>query len=173
MAKFSDIPLFPRSHYEVDVSWVDLEHTIQHYTERDGLNLEPEFQRAHVWTRAQQVAYVEYILRGGEVGKSLTFNCPGWQLKLELGPYEIVDGKQRMEAVRAFMRDDFRAFGHLRSEYTDHIRLHVGGFKWRICSLETRAEVLELYLNINAGGTPHTKKELARVRAMLDLARKV
>lgn len=172
MAKFSDIPHFPRSHYEVDVSWGDLETTIKHYVERDGLNLDPEFQRAHVWTRAQQVAYVEYILRGGEVGKNLTFNCPGWQTKLELGAYEIVDGKQRLEAVRAFLRGDFPAFGHRYSEYTDHVRLHIGGFKWRICSLETRPEVLQLYLNINAGGTPHTADELDRVRRMLEEARK-
>lgn len=169
MAKFSDIKLFPHAAYEIDVAWKDLEMVIKTYTERDGLNLDPEFQRAHVWTRAQQVAYVEYVLQGGEVGKNLTFNCPNWQTNLnDIGPYEIVDGKQRLEAVRAFMRDDFPAHGHLRSEYTDHIRYHIGNFKWRICSLETREEVLQLYLNINAGGTPHTKKELDRVRKLLE-----
>lgn len=173
MAKFADIPRFPHAAYEVDVSWKDLETTIKHYVERDGLNLDPEFQRAHVWKPEQQVAYVEYVLRGGEVGKNLTFNCPGWQTNLtKIGPYEIVDGKQRLEAVRRFMRDELRAFGHLRSEYTDHIRLHIGGFKWRICSLETRAEVLELYLNINAGGTPHTKEELEKVRKLLEESEK-
>lgn len=64
-----------------------------------------------------------------------------------------------LEAVRAFLRDEFTAFGSLRSEYTDHMRLHLG-FKWRICGLATRAEILQLYLNINAGGTPHTQSEL-------------
>jgi hypothetical protein len=173
MAKFADIKLFPHAAYEVDVSWGDLEKTIAHYEVQDGLNLEPDFQRAHVWTRPQQVAYVEYVLQGGEVGKNLTFNCPGWQTSLnQIGPYEIVDGKQRLEAVRGFLRNDFKAHGHFRREFTDHIRLHIGGFKWRICSLETREEVLQLYLNINAGGTPHTKKELDRVRKLFEKAKK-
>lgn len=30
-----------------------------------------------------------------------------------------------------------------------------------------RAELLENYLSINAGGTPHSAEEIARVRAML------
>lgn len=166
MARFQDIPLLPRAHYEVDVEWGSLERFIQGAIENDGLNLEPDFQRAHVWTREQQIAYVEYVMQGGEVGKNLTFNAPGWGYDLETGVYEIVDGKQRLEAVRAFLRDEFPAFGSLRSEYTDRMRMHLG-FKWRICGLTTRAEILQLYLNINAGGTPHTQEELDRVRIML------
>jgi hypothetical protein len=69
--------------------------------------------------------------------------------------------------VRAFLGDRLKAFDHLRSEYTDRIRMHAS-FKWRVCNLETRAEILQLYLNINAGGTPHTKEELDRVRLMLE-----
>jgi Protein of unknown function DUF262 len=166
MARYQDIKQLPRAHYEVDVEWRYLEKFISNAIENDGLNLEPDFQRAHVWTREQQVAYVEYVMQGGEVGKNLTFNAPGWGSFLELGSYEIVDGKQRLEAVRAFLRDEFPAFGSLRSEYTDPMRLHLG-FKWRICGLQTRAEILQLYLNINAGGTPHTQDELDRVRTML------
>lgn len=166
MARFQDIEQLPRARYEVDVSWRDLEGFIQNAISKDGLNLEPDFQRAHVWTRDQQRAYVEYVMQGGEVGRNLTFNSPGWGYKLEIGTYEIVDGKQRLEAVRAFLRDEFPAFGSLRSEYTDLMR-HILGFKWRICGLETRAEILQLYLNINAGGTPHTQAELDRVRIML------
>ena len=141
MARFRDIPLFPRAHYEVDVDWHFLESFISRAIKEDGLNLDPDFQRAHVWTREQQVAYVEYILKGGEVGRNLTFNAKGWGYDLVTGSYEIVDGKQRLEAARAFLRDDFPVFGHYRSEYTDRMRLHAG-FKWRICSLETRQEVL-------------------------------
>lgn len=169
MPSFQDIPQLPTAHYEVDVGWVDLEQHIARSIAADQLDLEPDFQRAHVWTRNQQIAYVEYQLMGGEVGRNLTFNCRGWQTSLnedDYGPYQIVDGKQRLAAVRAFMGDKLPAFGHLRSEYTGHLRLF-HGFKWRICTLETRAEVLRLYLNINAGGTPHTKAELHKVSLLL------
>ena len=166
--RFQDIPQFPRAHYQVDVSWDYLEDHIAHHTntECSPLDLEPDVQRAHVWNQKQQVAYVEYILRGGEVGRNLTFNCPGWMQDWR-GPYVIVDGKQRLQAARAFMRDEFPAFGLKFSEYSG--RLHITGpsFSWRVCSLESRRELLEFYLSINTGGTPHTKAELDKVRAML------
>lgn len=100
-----------------------------------------------------------------EVGKNLTFVSKNWS-KSKPGPLILVDGKQRLEAVRAFMRDEVKAFGYKRSEFTGYLRYYAG-FKFRICDLSTREEILQLYFNINAGGTPHTVAELDKVRAML------
>lgn len=164
--KYEDIPLFPRAYYEVDYDWGDIEHAIERYSKNYGLELDPDFQRAHVWTYAQQQAYIEYVLRGGEVGKNLTFVSKNWSHG-NAGPLILVDGKQRLEAVRAFMRDEVTVFGRKKSEFIGHLRYYAG-FKFRICDLSTREEILQLYLNINAGGTPHTKEELDKVRAMLN-----
>ncbi|NJN70894.1 MAG: hypothetical protein HC801_11900 [Nitrospira sp.] len=167
MPNFADIPLFPRAHYEIDVGWQYVEMALKEW---DGDNsllvLDPDYQRAHVWTREQQIAYVEYSLRGGEVGRSIVWNCPSWGYRFD-APIELVDGKQRLEAVRSFMRGDLPAFGHYYPEWKGQMRGVVAGLKFRVCSLETREEVLQLYLNINAGGTPHTAEELDRVRNML------
>lgn len=169
MPRFNDIPQFPRAHYEVDVAWRYVEDTLTQWADTSGgmggLDLSPDYQRAHVWTREQQIAYVEYQLRGGEVGRNIVFNSPDWY-RGYVRPTELVDGKQRLEAVRAFQRDEFPVFGHPFSAYTDKIS-NLLTFKFRVCSLETREEILQLYLNINAGGTPHTKDELDRVRALL------
>jgi hypothetical protein len=175
MPKFRDIPQFPRAYYEVDVAWRYLEDHLKswaddHGGKMGGLNLDPDFQRTHVWTREQQVAYVEYQLRGGEVGRNVIFNSPDWDRGYER-PTELVDGKQRLEAVRAFMRDEFPVFGHLCSEHEDKLSSDFR-FKFRVCKLESREEILQLYLNINAGGTPHTQDELDRVRALLEAERK-
>jgi hypothetical protein len=167
------IPQLPKAHYEVDVPWGLLEANLLSLAETGesfdraqptGLVLDPEYQRAHVWTREQQVAYVEYVLAGGEVGKNITWNSPDW-LRSFRAPTELVDGKQRLEAVRAFLRGDFPAYG-MTAKPGDRFDLGCR-FKFRVCSLTTREEVLQLYLNINAGGTPHTTEELDRVRAML------
>lgn len=170
---FNDIPQFPRAHYEVDISWDYLEAHLKHLAESHKLDLEPDFQRAHVWTREQQVAYVEYSLMGGEVGRNLTFNHPDW-LGTKNDPshrLEIIDGKQRLEAVRAFLRNEFQAFGNHFLEYIDFPRMTMVGFRFRVCSLKTREQVLQMYLNINAGGTPHTQAELDKVRNMLKSAK--
>lgn len=169
--KFSDIPQLPQAHYQIHVDWTYLEEHLAHWGERvgsgGGLNLDPDYQRAHVWTREQQVAYVEYTLMGGEVGQQITWNSPDWGDTWKR-PTELVDGKQRLEAVRSFLRDGFPAFGAKFSEYTDKLRMTGPRFEFRVCKLGTRAEILQLYLNINAGGTPHSQSELDRVRRLLE-----
>lgn len=163
---FSDIPKFPSANYEVSAGWSHLESTLDLLNEEGQLDLDPDFQRAHVWTREQQIAYVEYILRGGEVAKNITFNCAGWPSSAS-EPIVLVDGKQRLEAARAFLRGDLPAFGRKISEYEGKLNSLIARFNFRICSLATREEVLQLYLNINAGGTPHAEDEIQRVRDML------
>ena len=165
MPRFQDIPQFPLCHYRCDVAWPYLEEHIKAQQE-NGLDLDPDFQRAHVWTPEQQTAYVEYILQGGTSGKELYFNCKGW-LRGGRELYVIVDGKQRLEAVREFMRGNVAVFGHRRHAFTDKPDILNARFSWNVAALESRAEVLQWYLNFNAGGTIHTEEELARVRALL------
>lgn len=166
--KYRDIPKYPRAHYQIDVLWTDLENHIKQAQSHPTapLDLEPDFQRAHVWTREQQVEYVKYILQGGENSRQLLFNCPGW-LQTDDGPYVIVDGKQRLEAVRSFMRNDFEVFGQYRKRFGDLGGMSGPSFLWRVGNLDTKEEILRMYLNINAGGTPHTQKELQQVRNLL------
>lgn len=171
LMRFADIPQFPQAHYQVSVGWKHLEHQIEELAAGAILELNPDFQRAHVWTREQQAAYVEYILRGGEVAKDIIFNAPDWPETGEDQKIVLVDGKQRLEAVRAFLRDELEVFGTKYSEFEDSLRFTTARFNFRVCSLSTREEVLEFYLNINAGGTPHTQKELRRVQGLLEKER--
>lgn len=169
MAKFRDIPqLTSASPYAVDVGWSFLLEWLDRAVKEDKLDMDPEFQREHVWTREQQMRYVEFVLRGGQSGRDILTNCPGWMKQTtSMGPYVLVDGKQRLQAVQLFLTDKLPAFGSLRSAYTDSMRLHLPSFRWHVNSLETQAQVLAWYLENNAGGTPHTEKELNKVRAML------
>jgi len=169
-----DIPQFPRAYYNVDVGWAYLEEHLARMDERHGgkmggVNLDPPFQRAHVWTEAQQIAYVEYQLRGGDVAKRVIFNSPDWMTTFRRTTV-LIDGKQRLEAVRKFMRGELPAFGHKLDDYPDRTMLTSQYLQISVVKLATEREVLQLYLNINAGGTPHTQDELDRVRAMLDAA---
>lgn len=164
--QFKDIPQFPRAHYEIDVEWPYIEAWIAGQ-EAYGLNLEPDFQREHVWTKAQQTAYIEHCLQGGEVGRVIVFNCDNWDVPSKSGVFEIVDGKQRLQAVRAFLRDEVPVFGQNVYSKMGRVRFLCANFKLRICNLKNRADVLRLYLKINAGGTPHTKQEIERVKKLL------
>jgi hypothetical protein len=163
--KFADIPMFPRAVYEIDLMWRSVESHVRD-CEREGLDVDPDFQRAHVWSVEQQRAYIEYMLRGGEVARTVYVNAPDFNVNGYVGA-TLVDGKQRLEAVRAFMRGGLLVFGgHAIGDFTDSPRIFAGRLKWCVTALRSRADVLDLYLNINAGGTPHTEEEIARVRRL-------
>lgn len=165
---FADIPrLIDRGAYSVHVGFRYLEEHLTEWSRYPGgLDLDPDFQRGHVWTRDQQVAFVEYALRGGLERSSgvLLFNCADWDGGSEQ-PIEIVDGLQRLTAVRAFLRGDIPAFGRLHSGSLSAV--HGSRFEVHVNKLRTRAEVLRWYLEINSGGVVHSDSEIDRVRGLL------
>lgn len=166
--EFKDIIQLPRSCWETMIEWEDVEFKLSTWSDANRyplpLNMEPDFQRAHVWTQEQQTVYIEYMLRGGEVGRNIIFNCVGWMSTFS-GPFVIIDGKQRLEAVRSFLRDEVKAFGQVYSEFGQ--KYSGGQFLFRMCNLKSRAAILEMYININSGGTPHTNEEIDRVKELL------
>ena len=170
MPTFADIPQFTRDgNYQVNVSWNDLQHWIDR-NRNDRLfvfDMDPDFQRGHVWTEEQQSRYVEFILKGGKSSRVIYWNCPGWMRDFR-GPFQLVDGKQRVSAVLRFLRNELPAFGYLINEYTGNLRLAREDFLFNVNDLNTRAQVLQWYLDLNAGGVVHTSEEIDKVRKLLD-----
>lgn len=170
--RFRDIPQFTRSgNYRIDVQWPSIERTLDGLGDPEAgpVDLNPDFQRGHVWTQAKQIAYVEFILRGGRSSKIIQFNAPGWNGRVKVGQMQLVDGKQRLEAVRTFMRDGFPVFGDCYwSGFTDTPRMTHVGFVFEVNDLETRAEVLQWYLDLNTGGVVHTDDEIEKVKRLLE-----
>jgi hypothetical protein len=81
--------------------------------------------------------------------------------------FVLVDGLQRLTAVFSFLHGNIPAFGYYISEFSEPIRYCRASFSIYINNLERRAEVLQWYLEMNSGGTPHTKEELGRVNRLL------
>lgn len=165
MPKFSDIPKFTAmGNYKVDVSWNYLQEQLEHYEE---LDMDPDFQRGHVWNKKQRIAYIEYKLRGGYAGSDILINCP----RFHYGNYDkmvLVDGKQRITSVLMFLNNEIPAFGSYYKDYEDKIRLGGPTFQWHVNDLKTRKEVLKWYLEINTGGTPHTEEEIEKVKRLYE-----
>lgn len=167
--KFSDIKQFITSgSYEVNIPLTSIERTLSSWNEDYGVELNPDFQRGHVWTEEQQIAYVEFLLRGGATAKVIYFNSPafGSYKKLKDETIVCVDGLQRLTACLRFVRDEIKVFGYRFSEFEGSPRV-MSDLKFNVNSLETRAEVLEWYIQFNSGGTVHTDEEINRVKKLL------
>jgi hypothetical protein len=109
---------------------------------------------------------VEWILKGGFSGKLIFLNCPGWSGG-DLGQMVLVDGKQRINAVQRFMNNEIKVFGYFFNEYEDRLRSSQCDFIFNVNDLKTEKEVLEWYLSMNSGGTPHSQEDLDKVKNMI------
>lgn len=170
--RFKDIqPYIAPGSYQVNVDLPYFKIHMDRYFEY-GLQMNPDFQRGHVWTEAQQIAFMEYFLRGGESGRTIYFNHPGWRSDYE-GDFVVVDGLQRLTAAMKLLNDEIRVFptadhplGHLYSEIEGRPNPSIN-FIFNVNCLRTRKEVLSWYLQMNSGGTPHTEDELNKVKKLL------
>lgn len=169
MVKFSDTPKFTKTPDQApSLPWKDvMDKIFNRWVPEYGLNIDPDFQRGHVWDEAKQIRYVEYILRGGKSSRDLYFNHPGWMRSFK-GDFVLVDGKQRLEAVRKFLSNELPAFGHLLGEFEDSYG-YDPSFTIHVNDLPKRADVLQWYLDLNSGGVVHTQEELDRVRQLLEM----
>lgn len=175
--KFANIPQYIQSGgYEVNIPLDHLERSIQCYIDEDGLQLEPDFQRGHVWTETQRIKYVEYFLSGGVSGLIIYMNNPFWTRNGEPKPNDysdmvLVDGFQRLTSLLMFLRDELPVFGgHYFHDFEDRLRMCRANDNLRINvnSLKTKKEVLTWYIQMNEGHTPHSESELNRVKEMIN-----
>ncbi len=175
ITKFADIPQFTSDGlYQVNYPLTSLVKYIEEEVEEMGLQLNPEFQRGHVWTEEQQIAWLEYHLRGGKSGNTIYLNNPFWRTVQTPKPgdyadYVCVDGLQRITAAQRFIHNKIKVFGSYFNEYEDKLRLvNNNTLILNVNDLKTEKEVLQWYLDMNSGGTPHSPEEINRVRKMMD-----
>lgn len=164
--KYDDIEKFPHASYAVDVPFRSVVDWVRENENDLGLEMNPDFQRGHVWTEEQQIAYVEYIIRGGRDGRDIYFNHPGWQSSYK-GEMVCMDGLQRVTAVIRFTNDEIRAFGALASEF-DVLPAMSVTLRFNVFRLATRKEVLKWYIQFNSAGVIHSDEELNRVRDLME-----
>ena len=167
--KFTDIPQFTQEgSWECNFPIDRLVRQIEEWEREEGLNMCPDFQRGHVWTDEQQIAFVEFILRGGNTGRVIYLNDPTWGSYSDIvGEFVCVDGLQRVTALRRFLYNDIKVFGRYYKEFKGNLRM-VNDMKINVNNLKTRKEVLNWYLEMNSGGTPHTEEEINRVKQLLN-----
>jgi hypothetical protein len=151
--------------YKTDVSIRYLKKNIEEFISDYGLDLNPNFQRGHVWTNEQRVKFIEFLLEGGKPSPIL-LNHTNWMKfsKSKDDKFVIVDGLQRLTALLMFIDDELTVYNEFKYSYFDNVSISVQIY---VNNLKTDKEVLKWYLELNEGQTPHTKEELERVRQLL------
>lgn len=173
--KLKNIPkLIPTGNYEADIHLKYLKERTKTFVEEYGLQLDPDFQRCHVWDIDQRIRFVEFILQGGKTN-TIYFNQPSWMCYVEEGEYDefvIVDGKQRLTSLLMFLDNKFPVFKNLDNENIGYYAKDFDTFgyvsiNYTINDLKSKKQVYEWYLSMNRGNIAHTEEELQKVENML------
>jgi len=166
--KFADIkPLYSAQNmYGVDQPVKYILDTLKRYKEEYGLEMVPDFQRGHVWTKEQQEKYIEFLLRGGKAGTDFYFNHPGWMGDFN-GQMVCVDGLQRITALQQFFNNEICAFNTYYQDFKDNFPLLLV-VRFYINNLKNKEDVLNWYVELNETGTPHSQEELQKVKDMIE-----
>lgn len=141
-----------------------------------NVDLSPPFQRGSVWTEPQKKAFVEHISAGG-CTTPIILNCPTWQgfeavdgSDLPPDDLQVVDGKQRLEALLDFMADKFKIYdGYKYSDFKEDCKYPFGGLNltFAITRCSFFKELVEFYIALNFAGTSHTEDEFKALREMI------
>jgi len=79
-------------------------NTISALVESTNYNLQPEFQRRHRWDRVRQSRLIESFIMNVPVP-------PIFLYEISYSQYEVMDGLQRLTAIKEFYADEFALKG--------------------------------------------------------------
>ena len=65
-----------------------------------------------------------------------------------------------------FLKDEVEVFGGYKYSEIENFYSNLD-IKITINNLKTRKEILTWYIELNSGGTPHTKEEIERVKSLI------
>ncbi|MFX2101351.1 DUF262 domain-containing protein [Acinetobacter baumannii] len=140
-----------------------------------GVELIPDFQRGHVWTKKQQTNYIENVLRliVDESGLTIRFNCPSWRKNRAkdsdlLDQMVCIDGLQRLTAIRRFIAGELKVFGLKFAQLPRRQIFRDLQIVVKMYDFQYKSDLLKFYLDINGGGIAHSRNEIKRVRTMLE-----
>lgn len=161
--------MLPKIYYKTNCDFIDVPYHLNKWREDQEkmgykFELNPTFQRGHVWTQEQQSKFVEWLLIGGDTSP-IIFNHSKWMGNFQ-ADMVCIDGLQRLTAICDFLDGKVTAFEAYVDEFTRLQLRKASDVVFAITKL-SEVEYLDMYIRINSGGTVHTQEEIDKVRNML------
>ena len=132
-----------------------------------GIDNEPDYQRELVWSEDDKVALIDSIFKDIDIGQFVLIHV-GYSLGHN---YEILDGKQRLNALCEFFEGRFKYKGLTYAEMHPHDKSHFNNFGIVIGETRdtlTKKQKLDYFLRLNTRGKDQTADHLDRVKRMFE-----
>lgn len=130
----------------------------------------PDFQRKNdKWTQDMQITFIRNLIKGFRTEIRLyEVNKDGSRIQ-GMTHCKIIDGLQRVTAIHAFMKGQFRVFGLTYDEMIEErILNHMSvPITIRVYSFPSESEAIEFYIEMNENIT-HSSADIAKARVILN-----
>ena len=132
-----------------------------------GVDFDVEYQREHVWELTDKVALIDSIFNNIDIGK-FVFVQRSFNTREKL--YEIIDGKQRLTALREFYEDRFQYKGYFFSELNpvDKNNFENHSIVYGYLENPDKRAIFETFIKLNTTGRPMENKDIQKVKKLLD-----
>ena len=126
----------------------------------------PSFQRGMVWVPEQNERFIESAYMGFDLGSYVVNDVLSTITKqdvIEQCDMMLIDGQQRINAIRGYVNNEFKVFGYFWKELesVDQRRFRRVLFTRGEITCTDEVVLRDLYNRLNYGGTPHTPEERA------------
>ena len=142
-----------------------LRHLV-HRIYREGASDVQDYQREYVWTAENKEMYYDTLFKGRNLGRFI------FVVDFHTAQIEVLDGKQRLNAIVELMGSVVPYKGVFWHQIAHDERVTVLHRTAQFVDLNkreySRADLLQIFLEVNAGGVPQTPAHLAHVQALLD-----
>jgi hypothetical protein len=134
-----------------------------------GLEMDADYQRGNVWTLEDNIALIHSIFNNVDIGKFVFI-----ELKWKEHPlnylYEVLDGKQRINAIMEFYENKFAYNGLFFNQLSKKEQYHLTEYHINIASISniTKEQKLRYFLMLNTSGKVMDKEHLKKVENMLE-----
>lgn len=133
-----------------------------------GIDMEPDYQRGLVWEEKNKIALLDSMFKGIDIGKFVFITKASENTNEPF--YEILDGKQRLNALLDFFNDEFKYQGYYFSQLCPPDQRYLNRYIISVAQTEeplSDKEKYEYFLSLNIGGIPQSEEQIKKVKKLL------
>ncbi len=143
-----------------------------HQAYHRGYMTSPDYQRGYVWSLEDKQRLIQSIMDRSEIGKFVFLEHP-YDEEYRL---EVIDGKQRMNALIEFYEGRFAFKGKTWFQFSRGDRNAFGDLGVQVARIQKnrvkRSDILWVFLSVNVGGVPQTEEHIQHARKLYEEALK-
>ena len=133
-----------------------------------GINLNPDYQRELVWNEEDNICLIDSIFNNVDIGKFAFIHTSDEEWQKTHYSYEVLDGKQRLNAIILFYENRFPYKGKYFNDlsYEDRRAFCNHQISYADVKNASKKEIYKYFLLLNRTGKPMDKKQLEYIEQL-------